>query len=524
MRGPRCIAYLLQAMKLHAARKFGGWLALRPSYVIQGPLWLSLVAAAWACGIPIQAKKAAALHTHQARSGSIIGGNTGTLIGSGIGIGIGTGGSSSSSSIGVGTGSSNSSSSSPSAADPAPPDLAGGKTTEIAPQLGATHRISAEASTLLSTLEQRGWRRQDPLTIFAPACATAPPQRQAFMRLLPQTHTTQVLYLWPLLLRPHGLPAWEACVGTADAATVNQQSCASYDAAADFTEDLLSGIALLRQDGAGPGASETWVELRHAAGEIDRYITTAQSPLWCIDPRPEFEQGMASLPWMPAVAPLSDALVDTVLWRDNEDDRQVALTFDACSTFYHGAYSPAVIEALMHYGVPATLFIGGHWAETHPAELQYLAQQPQFELGNHTYSHPHMVDLTPARQREELLWTQYLIYTLTGVMPRFYRPPYGELTDEMIYEAAKNGLYTVEFDLPAGDADKHVSLARLKEWIFRRATSGSIVIMHMNHPDSKTAAVLPSVIEGLRARGYRFAKVSDLLERVQQMRRSRSKS
>jgi peptidoglycan/xylan/chitin deacetylase (PgdA/CDA1 family) len=408
-----------------------------------------------------------------------------------------------------------------------PRKAGGAHLDKAATDRGATHLVSAEASTLLSTLAQRGWQRQDPVTVFAPTCAAAPANKLAFIRLLPQTLTTQVLYLWPLAVRPHGLPAWEACVATADATTVNQLSFASYDAAADFTDDLLSGIALLRQEDPkaavlGRGrVGVTWVELRHAAGEIDRYITTTQSPLWCIEPELESQQTMASLPWMPAVAPLNDALVDTVLWRDNEDDKQVALTFDACSTFYHGAYSPAVIQALMQYGVPATLFIGGHWAETHPKELQYLAQQPQFELGNHTYSHPHMVNLTPARQREELLWTQFLIYTLTGVMPRFYRPPYGEITDEMIYEAAKNGLYTVEFDLPAGDADKSVSLTRLKEWILRRASSGSIVIMHMNHPDSKTAAVLPAVIDGLRARGYRFAKVSDLLARVQQMRRSR---
>ncbi|RYF11140.1 MAG: hypothetical protein EOO40_03860, partial [Deltaproteobacteria bacterium] len=282
---------------------------------------------------------------------------------------------------------------------------------------------------------------------------------------------------------------------------------------------LLGGIALRRGNVRVGAASVPWVELRHAAHEIDAYISTAQSPLWCPASLPEQQEPdeadvAVSLPWMPPVEPLGDTLIDTVLWRDNEDDKRVALTFDACSTFYHGQYNRAVIDALVKEQIPATLFIGGHWAETHPTELQFLAAHPQFELGNHTYSHPHMTLLSPERQREELLWTQYLIFSLTGHVPRFWRPPYGETDDALTYTTAQLGLYTVEFDLPAGDADLNISPTRLRDWVLHKATSGSIVVMHMNHPTSKTALVLPEIARTLRARGYTFAKVSDLLDNM----------
>ena len=168
----------------------------------------------------------------------------------------------------------------------------------------------------------------------------------------------------------------------------------------------------------------------------------------------------------------------------------------------------AALEALQ---VPATLFVGGHWAEMHAAQLQRLAKNPLFEIGNHTYSHPHMRDLTPEQQAQELGWTQALIYNQTGVLPRMFRPPYGEVDDTMLAEVARAGLYTVEYDLPAGDADVHVSPMRLTQWVVGQATPGSIVIMHMNRPKNHTAEALPEIVRSLRAQGYTFCRMSDLI-------------
>ncbi|RYF05834.1 MAG: hypothetical protein EOO40_09940, partial [Deltaproteobacteria bacterium] len=114
-------------------------------------------------------------------------------------------------------------------------------------------------------------------------------------------------------------------------------------------------------------------------------------------------------------------------------------------------------------------------------------------------------------QRQELLWTQAAIFSRTGILPRFFRPPYGEVDDTLIRSVADAGLITVEYDLPAGDADFHVSDTRLVDWVVRKSLPGSIVIMHMNHPGNKTAEVLPAIIRSLRARGLELSTIGGML-------------
>lgn len=244
-----------------------------------------------------------------------------------------------------------------------------------------------------------------------------------------------------------------------------------------------------------------WLMVRHAAFELNTKADGAQPHGAACGPAVTEPQAHVS----------STEVADTVVWHSAAHGKRLALTFDACSTYGYGPFNPAVIKALQTANVPATLFVGGHWAELHGDELQHLARDPLFEIGNHTYSHPHMRDLTPEQQSQELLWTQELIFDRTGVRPRMFRPPYGEVDDTMLEAVANAGLFTVEYDLPAGDADVHVSPARLRQWVVQEARPGSIVIMHMNRPKNHTAQALPDIVADLRRRGFVFCQVSDLI-------------
>ena len=379
----------------------------------------------------------------------------------------------------------------------------------VEPPFWVTHEIVASEVTLSAMLHARGWRLLPAGCSRLTLCEAngARPGVRIYGQRRGRAGPRQIAYVWPQASLAAARPSWGICVADADLLTQDAQVRLCADARDDFTDDVQSGLALVQQLRGAFDLPLLKVELRHGAGELAGYLQKAAEPSGPV-------AGRRCESSMPPIVPLQRNLLDTVIWRDNGGDKLIALTFDACSTFHHGRYNPAVIEHLRRLQVPATLFIGGHWAEMHPSELQALAAEPLFEIGNHTYSHPHMITLSPARQREELLWTQFLIYRLTGQVPRLYRPPYGEITDQMIYEAAQLGLYTVEYDLPAGDADIHVSARRLIGWVLSRATSGSIVIMHMNHPESKTAEILSEIVTRLRARGYRFAKVSDLLRQM----------
>ena len=77
--------------------------------------------------------------------------------------------------------------------------------------------------------------------------------------------------------------------------------------------------------------------------------------------------------------------------------------------------------------------------QEHPAATRDLASLPFLEIGNHTYIHPHLRQLSEERIREELHTTQLILDTLTGRRGRLFRPPYGEYDERVLRIAAELG-------------------------------------------------------------------------------------
>jgi peptidoglycan/xylan/chitin deacetylase (PgdA/CDA1 family) len=212
---------------------------------------------------------------------------------------------------------------------------------------------------------------------------------------------------------------------------------------------------------------------------------------------------------------LAVALTTTVpgaVYHGARTSHRVALTFDACTTTRerhpYDARIPTILRSLH---APATLFVGGGWAERERGELSSLARDPLFEIANHSSHHPHLTRLTEDGIRNELVRAGDEIAGVTGRRPTLFRAPYGELDPRVVKVASSLGLTTVEYDLPSGDPDERASKQRLVDWVVARARPGSIVVMHMNHPRFHTAEALPQIVSGLRARGFELVTVGDMI-------------
>ena len=236
---------------------------------------------------------------------------------------------------------------------------------------------------------------------------------------------------------------------------------------------------------------------------------------------PNDEQAVgAPLPYEPPytgvqVAPALPAVAPEVVKNGPSRKKRIALTFDACATQGPSQFDANVIHALIKMQVPATLFLGGKWMEEHPDETQELANYPQFELGNHTYLHPHLPRESDARVREEFARTQDMLFTLTGRRATLFRAPYGELDARVVQLGAQAGMIAIQYDLASGDPDPKISSKRLIEYVRDQSRNGSIVVMHMNGRGWKTAEALPRIVLGLRKKGYKLVTVSELLGRPQ---------
>jgi len=377
--------------------------------------------------------------------------------------------------------------------------------------------ISSEERTILATLLHRAWTPRD--TAAVPANPEVPVLLDGRAPDLELEHAGARiderlrLSLWRSPERLRGLPLWVGVAakqsGVRPLLPPAQPPAATQDAVDRVLADFSFGLSQARPIAAQPRV--TWVELvEPPAGAEDLLFDLPPAPEPPLQPERTHPAGPPVLKPLPPFQPVAAEVIS----RPEGAGRRVALTFDACSTLDRSFYDDRVTRVLVKTHTPATLFISGRWAETHVGQLRVLAQNSLFEIANHSFTHPHMTEVPPERQREELLWTQQTLFSLTGRLPRFFRPPYGEVDAQLAQQAAQSGLRTVEFDFPSGDPDQHITRERLVAWVVAKARPGSIVVMHMNRRGWHTAEALPEIIAGLRAKGFVLSQVGSMVDEV----------
>lgn len=220
----------------------------------------------------------------------------------------------------------------------------------------------------------------------------------------------------------------------------------------------------------------------------------------------------------------------SVITHGPRDKKVVALTFDADMTpkmkkdLQTGKvstwYNKKIIDILNADNVPATLFLSGMWIELYPKETVELSKNPLFQLANHSYSHPAFekkctaLNLIPHTQdEEEITKTQKLLKDVAGVDNHYFRFPGGCYDDFALNKVHELGLDVVGWDVTSSDAF-NPNEGQLITNVLNHAQNGSIILMHMigNRNAPQTANALPTIIAGLKAKGFGFVKLSELLQ------------
>jgi peptidoglycan/xylan/chitin deacetylase (PgdA/CDA1 family) len=258
---------------------------------------------------------------------------------------------------------------------------------------------------------------------------------------------------------------------------------------------------------AWPGQSRAQEELPRASAAA-RPVETRSSAR---EPRPADVLKYAPSPFELKYPPPLPPATPRVIQNGSRQDRRIALTFDACATRLPSSYDEAIIRVLVESRTPATLFLGGKWMAEHPEATRRLANLAQFELGNHSFLHPHLPRLPDDRVTEELRWTQVVMQSLAGRQAWLYRAPYLDLDERVVRLSAEMGLTAVQGDVASGDPDPGIDGGRLFGSVVGRARNGSIIIMHMNGRGYHTAEALPDIIAELQGRGFQLVTVGELI-------------
>ena len=187
----------------------------------------------------------------------------------------------------------------------------------------------------------------------------------------------------------------------------------------------------------------------------------------------------------------------------------VALTFDDGPD---PTWTPAVLSTLRKYDVPATFFVVGTQAQSHPDLVREEIRDGDV-VGNHTYSHLDVSKQSSWRARAEIEGGALVIEGITGRWPLLFRSPFGagELSDTSSGnkdgQAENMGFHAVNWTADTQDW-KRPGVNAIVAAVDSQASERTVILMHDGGGDrSQTLAALPTIIQSLRARGYQFTTV-----------------
>ncbi|MGW6725294.1 polysaccharide deacetylase family protein [Nocardia sp. NPDC055029] len=199
-------------------------------------------------------------------------------------------------------------------------------------------------------------------------------------------------------------------------------------------------------------------------------------------------------------------LTGTLVDRVDTDEKLVALTFDDGPT----DRTPEILRMLAELRVPATFYLVGDDLAAHPEYGAAIAAAGH-EIGNHSYSHRRMVLISGDTVRDEIERTDAEIRRTGYQGPITFRPPYGKKLWSLPNYLADHDRTTVTWDVEPDSAGGATREAIVTDTL-AQTEPGSIVLLHVMH-GGESATAVPDIVTGLRAQGYRFVTVSDLLAR-----------
>jgi peptidoglycan/xylan/chitin deacetylase (PgdA/CDA1 family) len=225
--------------------------------------------------------------------------------------------------------------------------------------------------------------------------------------------------------------------------------------------------------------------------------------------------------------------------RGASSQKQMALTFDGGSG---NGQAAEILNYLHEKKVTCTIFLTGAFMQRYPDLVKRLLEEGH-EVGNHTWSHPHLTtfaenrrqdthpDITKGKLQEELKRTELYFQQVTGqAMSKLWRAPYGEHNAEIRQWAAELGYRHVGWTVANGKsldaldwiADKESKGYQSSQHILHRllsfsrqpdAPGGGIILMHLDsqRSDDPVHLIVPALIDSLQQQGFQLVKISQMI-------------
>jgi peptidoglycan/xylan/chitin deacetylase (PgdA/CDA1 family) len=168
---------------------------------------------------------------------------------------------------------------------------------------------------------------------------------------------------------------------------------------------------------------------------------------------------------------------------------------------------PQMLEIFEQEKIRATFFVTGRFADKFP-EIVKEIDRGGHEVGNHGYSHNHPDRTGFGVNQKEIIRTEEALKKIIDNPVKLYAPPYGESSRRVVEAAGDLGYKTIMWTIDTVDWKEGSTVQGIAHKVVSKAQNGAIVLMH---PREVTVKALPIIIEELKAQGYQFKKISQII-------------
>ncbi len=233
--------------------------------------------------------------------------------------------------------------------------------------------------------------------------------------------------------------------------------------------------------------------------------------------------GLAGFAAYEAVEAPANQLFGKTLVRGAPTVREVALTFDDGP---NPPYTDRILDVLRAEHAPATFFLVGRAVVAYPQTVRRIVRDGN-AVGNHSWDHAHLIVENNAAIRIELERTSAAIERVAGVRTDLMRPPFGARDFAVINEAHALGYRVIMWSVPLPDDWEQPGDATIAARVLKHVTDGSIIVLHDGNRGivcrrnraapprlcdrAQEVGATRTIIERLRARGYRFVTIPQLI-------------
>ncbi|WP_314588425.1 delta-lactam-biosynthetic de-N-acetylase [Paenibacillus terrigena] len=187
--------------------------------------------------------------------------------------------------------------------------------------------------------------------------------------------------------------------------------------------------------------------------------------------------------------------------------KELYLTFD---NGYENGFTPKILDILKEHQVPSIFFVTGHYVKEEPDLIKRMVAEGHL-IGNHSWSHPDMSQISNAKLREELDKVRTEVQRLTNQQSMTYlRPPRGIFNERILQASKELGYTSVFWSIAYKDWDTNAQRGWRYAYdsVMNQLHPGAVILLHSVSRDNTMA--LGAILAEAKRQGYVFKSLDQL--------------